>query len=231
MPVWPSDPEVELRTVATFEKEGYYLNLLCIGEHTGTHINAPSYFISGGRDIANFPIWELVVPAVVIDVREKCKNNPDFTLGIEDLLAWEAEHGWIPYNFDAFPRLSRGGGARISHELRNSFCGEFCFGATDKLGQIASPGSHNFHRCSCHKDRERLPCPSYCACSQKSVHSLELLGETGPREQRVSVEMPRMDTKFPRSRVATLLAPDRSGLVALHPRMSDPAPRPGLGGC
>lgn len=96
MPLWPGDPEVELRPVATFESEGYYLNQLCIGEHTGTHINVPICFLPGGKDMASFSARQLIVPAVVLDVRAKCEEDADFTLSVEDVLAWEAIHGQIP---------------------------------------------------------------------------------------------------------------------------------------
>lgn len=96
MPVWPGDPQVQLVPVATFEREGYYLNQLCIGEHTSTHINVPASFVPGGRDMASFSVQQLVLSAVVIDVRDKCEYNADFTLSIEDVLAWEVQHGVIP---------------------------------------------------------------------------------------------------------------------------------------
>ena len=41
-------------------------------------------------------VEELVVPAVVIDIRAQAQENADYRLTIDDVTAWEAEHGEIP---------------------------------------------------------------------------------------------------------------------------------------
>ena len=38
----------------------------------------------------------MVLPLVVIDVHEKVAKNPDYTLTVDDVHAWEAKHGRIP---------------------------------------------------------------------------------------------------------------------------------------
>jgi kynurenine formamidase len=96
IPLWPGDPHVQFKVVATMKKDGYYLRKFTIGEHSATHMNAASSFISGnGEAITSYPAQERVVPAVVIDVREKAAANPDFQLAKQDVLAWEAHHGKI----------------------------------------------------------------------------------------------------------------------------------------
>lgn len=96
IPRWPGDPAVQIEDVATFEKDGYYLRTLTIGEHSGTHMNAPSGFHANGICIDAYSPGSLVVPAVVIDVREKVQDNPDYALTQDDLLAWESENGEVP---------------------------------------------------------------------------------------------------------------------------------------
>ena len=44
MPRWPGDPRVEFQPVAQISSEGYFLRRVSLGEHTGTHINAPISF-------------------------------------------------------------------------------------------------------------------------------------------------------------------------------------------
>lgn len=96
IPLWPGDPPVVLEPVATFAEDGYYLRRFSIGEHSATHMNAPNSFHADGVGIAAYTPEELVAPAVVIDIREQAAANPDYTLSIDDVKAWEAEHGKIP---------------------------------------------------------------------------------------------------------------------------------------
>jgi kynurenine formamidase len=96
IPLWPGDPHVVLKTVATFKKDGYYLRSLTIREHSATHMNAPNSFILGNTEaITSYSAAQRVVPAVVIDVREKAAANSDFQLTRQDVLAWEDKHGKI----------------------------------------------------------------------------------------------------------------------------------------
>jgi kynurenine formamidase len=73
-------------------------DVLTIGEHTGTHLDAPIHWITGrdGEDVASVPVDRLVGPAVVIDKSAECAANPDYLLTVDDIRAFEAEHGPIP---------------------------------------------------------------------------------------------------------------------------------------
>ena len=51
MPVWPGDPEVHIRAVKSILTDGFAVSEITIGSHTGTHIDAPSHFIKGGKDV------------------------------------------------------------------------------------------------------------------------------------------------------------------------------------
>ena len=96
MPLWPGDPHVVFKVVATMDKDGYYLRSFTIGEHSATHMNAPNSFIAGNTQaITSYPAEQRVVPAVVIDVREKVANDPDYQLSKQDVLDWEATNGQI----------------------------------------------------------------------------------------------------------------------------------------
>lgn len=75
-------------------------NNISMGEHTGTHFDAPSHWISG-RDVPNGAVDEidpamLVGPVVVIDCSEGTAGNDDFELTPQIILDWEARHGLIP---------------------------------------------------------------------------------------------------------------------------------------
>ncbi|MGQ9869450.1 cyclase family protein [Leptodesmis sp.] len=45
IPQWQGDPSIEFEAVAAIDREGYYVRRLTIGEHSATHMNAPSSFL------------------------------------------------------------------------------------------------------------------------------------------------------------------------------------------
>ena len=71
-----------------------------IGEHVGTHFDAPIHWVSGreGDDLASVPVHRLVGPAVVLDKSAEAAQDADFVLSVEDVRAFEAEHGALPEN-------------------------------------------------------------------------------------------------------------------------------------
>ena len=97
IPLWPGDPHVVFKVVATMNKDGYYLRSYTIGEHSATHMNAPNSFIAGNTEaITSYPAEQRVVPAVVIDVRDKVGQNEDYQLTKQDVLDWEGTRGQVP---------------------------------------------------------------------------------------------------------------------------------------
>ncbi|MCS7010396.1 MAG: cyclase family protein [Anaerolineales bacterium] len=96
IPLWPGDPPVEFEEVANFATHGYYLRRFSIGEHSATHMNASNSFVEDGQGIDAYSPESLVVPAVVIDIRDKAAANIDYALTVEDVLAWEKKYGKIP---------------------------------------------------------------------------------------------------------------------------------------
>ncbi|HEY9833201.1 MAG TPA: cyclase family protein [Stenomitos sp.] len=95
IPRWPGDPSVEFETVAELKKEGYYLRRFSLGEHSGTHMNAPNSFYPQGMSIDQYPAESLIAPAVVIDISQQVATNSDYVLTISDVLAWEQQYGQI----------------------------------------------------------------------------------------------------------------------------------------
>lgn len=73
-------------------------NDLQLGEHTGTHLDAPTHWISGreGRSVADIEPSRLLGPAFVIDRTDEVAGNPDYLLEPADFEAFEAEHGQLP---------------------------------------------------------------------------------------------------------------------------------------
>lgn len=96
IPRWPGDPAVEFQTVAKMESEGYSLRRFSMGEHTGTHINAPASFHRDGVAADGISVDSLVAPAVVFNIVESSAANPDYLLSLNDVQAWEAQFAKVP---------------------------------------------------------------------------------------------------------------------------------------
>src|SRR6187549_213618 len=101
-PIFASSPGVSLEVISRFDDNGpaWYWNTITMGEHTGTHFDAPVHWITG-KDLPNnacdtIPVGQFVGPACVIDVTRDVESNPDFLLEPSHVEKWEAAHGRIP---------------------------------------------------------------------------------------------------------------------------------------
>ncbi|GIV01092.1 MAG: cyclase [Actinomycetota bacterium] len=97
-PIFPGDPAFTIETVFTVPEDGFYLERVSEGTHTGTHYSAPCHFHRRALCMDDLEPADLVLPAVVIDVREEVARDPDHVVRVADLKAWEAEHGQMPEN-------------------------------------------------------------------------------------------------------------------------------------
>jgi len=95
---WPTDTlGFRLEQLAFGRTEGgwfYSSYRYAAAEHGGTHLDAPIHFAEGGWTNAEIPLTQLIGPAAVVDVTEHA--GPDYLVSVDDLAAWEAEHGRIP---------------------------------------------------------------------------------------------------------------------------------------
>ena len=94
-------PKVEIHKISEYDEDGPFFawNWLKLGEHSGTHFDAPHHWITG-RDYADgytdtLDVQRLIAPVNVIDRSAEVAENPDFLLTAEDVKAWEEEHGAI----------------------------------------------------------------------------------------------------------------------------------------
>ncbi|WP_259779374.1 cyclase family protein [Aestuariispira ectoiniformans] len=94
-------PKVEINKISEYDKDGPFFawNWMVLGEHSGTHFDAPHHWITGKdyedgyTDTLN--VQRLVAPVNVIDCSKESAENPDFLLTPDHVKAWEAEHGEI----------------------------------------------------------------------------------------------------------------------------------------
>ena len=70
---------------------------MSVGEHSGTHANAPASFHAGGAAIDGYAADSLVVPAVVIDISARRRRAiPTIDSAVDEIAAWERRMGRSP---------------------------------------------------------------------------------------------------------------------------------------
>ncbi len=102
IPHWPGFPDEERETIYGYEEgdgtmgSGFFAQRYCLVGQWGTHCDPPAHFVRGKRTIDQIDVKEMLLPLVVLDVHEKAAENPDYTITMDDVQAWEARHGPIP---------------------------------------------------------------------------------------------------------------------------------------
>lgn len=78
----------------------WYWSNFTVGEHTGTHFDAPVHWISGAKlpdnCVDRIAARDFIAAAVVLDFSREAAHDADFLLRVEHIEAWEARHGRIP---------------------------------------------------------------------------------------------------------------------------------------
>jgi isatin hydrolase len=94
-------PPVKVHAISRYDQNGPFWswNWIELGEHSGTHFDAPVHWITG-RDYADgttdtIPVKNFVAPANVIDISKEARVDPNFLLTPEFVKDWEAQHGRI----------------------------------------------------------------------------------------------------------------------------------------
>jgi kynurenine formamidase len=103
-PIWPGPANfpIKVTNTTTVAKDGYYANKWELVEHHGTHLDAPAHFAPEGVTAERLEASSLIVPAAVIDLRERARKNADAVATIDDLKAWEKTHGRLPKKCGVF---------------------------------------------------------------------------------------------------------------------------------
>jgi isatin hydrolase len=100
-PIFKNTPPIKKHQISKYDSDGpawgwYWYEL---GEHSGTHFDAPRHWITG-KDHSNnstdtIPPQNFVAPVNVIDRSKEAAANPDYLLTVDSIKAWEKEHGEI----------------------------------------------------------------------------------------------------------------------------------------
>src|SRR5690348_6944034 len=69
VPIYEGDPQVQIESVKSIGNgDSANVSNLCLGAHTGTHIDAPNHFIDGTRRVEDLDLDKLVGRCRVIEV-------------------------------------------------------------------------------------------------------------------------------------------------------------------
>lgn len=91
MPQLPGEPPTRL-----IRGPDGALAQLAIGSRTGSLLRVAAAPGAELADVEALSPRDLVLPAVVIDARDRAQDSPGFALSVEDVLAWERDNGPIP---------------------------------------------------------------------------------------------------------------------------------------
>ncbi|MEN8949870.1 cyclase family protein [Planktotalea arctica] len=94
-------PKVEIHKISEYDADGPFFawNWMKLGEHSGTHFDAPHHWISG-KDHADgytdtLDVQRIMAPVNVIDCSVESAADNDFLLTAEHVKIWESTHGEI----------------------------------------------------------------------------------------------------------------------------------------
>ncbi|MEM1059683.1 MAG: cyclase family protein [Verrucomicrobiota bacterium] len=111
IPVWPGFGQAQfLPAVAArdgsgftkgqpfeYERDGFIATAYVLPtDQYGTQLDPPAHWDPHGMTISDLPATMAVRPLVVIDVHEQVARDPGYFCSVDDVKAWEAEHGRIP---------------------------------------------------------------------------------------------------------------------------------------
>ena len=87
--VYPGDPAFRTHEICSTDSGDICtVSEICLGTHSGTHIDAPSHFITGGRSVSSYSLNELCGRAKVFEV---CK----YEIGTDDIAGLQIEQNDI----------------------------------------------------------------------------------------------------------------------------------------
>lgn len=129
-PVYPAFKPIRIVERFTLAKDGFQANEITMDEHTGTHMDAPIHFVANTSTADRLAPDRLIAPLAVVSIKARADKNADTLVSVDDLLAWEKQHGRLPRG--AFVAMYSGWDARTSDA--NTFLNR------DAKGTLHSPG-------------------------------------------------------------------------------------------
>jgi kynurenine formamidase len=101
-PPFANTPGLSREEISYYDDRGpaWAWYTLTIGEHVGTHLDAPIHWVTGkeGADVGSLAPKSLIGPACVIDKTFETDEDNGYLLTVADLEGWESEYGRMPEN-------------------------------------------------------------------------------------------------------------------------------------
>jgi kynurenine formamidase len=129
-PVFPAFKPIQIKPKFSIAKDGFFANEITFDEHTGTHMDGPAHFVGGASTADKLPAEKFFAPLAVISIESKAAKDADAVVTVDDVLAWEKQHGRLPAG--VFVAMYSGWGARIGNAGR--------FLNKDSKGTMHAPG-------------------------------------------------------------------------------------------
>lgn len=129
-PVFPAFKPIRITPKFSIAKDGFFANEITFDEHTGTHMDGPVHFVQGATTADRLPADKFIAPLAVISIESRAAKDADAVVTVDDVLAWEKQHGRLPAG--AFVAMYSGWGSRIGNAGR--------FLNKDAKGTMHAPG-------------------------------------------------------------------------------------------
>jgi len=103
-PVWSGFGQAKFSPAAdpkthepyTIPKDGFRTTFYEMVGQYGTHVDPPAHFAESGITMDKIPLKEMILPLVVLDDTPYLAKDPNHAFSIDDLKAWERQHGRVP---------------------------------------------------------------------------------------------------------------------------------------
>lgn len=114
-PVFPGDPRPKFELLYELDDKGFDVSYVQFGVHNGTHIDAPSHLLKGGRKIHEFDPAQFIGEGVLVDGRDREILDADSLKDIKIprgaiVLFWTGHDRYLQMAgreyFDEFPKFT-----------------------------------------------------------------------------------------------------------------------------
>ncbi|WP_067142674.1 cyclase family protein [Oceanivirga salmonicida] len=95
---WSGFKPMDISTKFNLKEHGFYVNEFTLVGQYGTHVDAPGHFVEGNRLLDKLVPDEMILPLCVVDISDIVKNDPDYSVKLEDFKKWEDKYDKIPEN-------------------------------------------------------------------------------------------------------------------------------------
>lgn len=94
--IFSASADPKTREPYTIAKDGFHATVYSMVGQYGTHIDPPAHFAPDGATMDQIPVRQMILPLVVIDETPLLATDPVHALTVDDIGAWEREHGRVP---------------------------------------------------------------------------------------------------------------------------------------